>query len=543
MENYNIKNFKKKLIGFIFLLLFAAGLVWFFNYGFVEINVPNHDGQDIQYVITDSSGRSKSFDRDGGSFKKLLKRGQYQVTVLQEQENQNFFAAADVPGLLRTAKLDAALNSEKAVSFVGDNPLACINYAGILVSAPCQANIERLQAHQPATANTPSATRQFNSLIFSGFTIDDYLRVDGEIFLLASLSVHDQTIVGLYPLDPGRQNINQNRGVILTEYTDNRSYRAARLDQGFMLFSEDGQQFLRFDSLSDNSPEELQPPAPEDSNLNLYSADSANGSIVLTYSSGLTNELGGASFFPSLPEAAPDQTSEFDEGDVFSPDAVEETGGKSEVIIMDGEGGQAKSLSFDFSPDQVRLCAENVLCVLDQGVLEFYDTAGESPERLYTMDGVIQVATDGNRLLLVKNDGIVDFDPLDQSGYYHYFFGQYVFCGIQPVGGSYLVCVNDGTDSNRARHVLLIDPSQDLTDQIDKQVLELIKMPETISVAPYGNFIHISPNVGRLVVDQETGDLEYSPEVIANINQAINDKVEELGINLERYNIINPFDD
>src|SRR5690606_38943280 len=89
----------------------------------------------------------------------LVERGDYEIVATQGTKGS--LAIVSAGGFLGTNKSLALLQSEKARSFIGDNPGSCMHLVrNILASTPCRGYVEELGFHVPANATRASFVKK-----------------------------------------------------------------------------------------------------------------------------------------------------------------------------------------------------------------------------------------------------------------------------------------------------------------------------------------------------------------------------------------------
>lgn len=538
---YNTRQIKTVALLLLVLILLIGSFYWVATRSFLEITVNNAGDDEITYTITDQANDTKTVTSEKNTIKTLVRKGEQQVSV--EQGGQTSFTVVKTGGFLQTTPVELELTAKASRQFVGDNPLNCMGYTGaLMVSWLCGDEVGKARGHVPATESSASSARELSKAL-PGFSFNSLIRDKEKAYVLTSLFYHDTLGLTLFPLNQNTGEVLINQSVPLEYPADSSGaqFQMTAYRDGYLVHDDTLDNALFFDAIKDSNPENLSLPRPENSELSLYFLDVVGGSILLTYNSLPGNELLRPSYFPSSPIEHASDDSEEGTGAIDHAHYEPGTEGFSEIFIVD-KAGDEKEFAFDFVASQTRLCAENLVCFMKEGVMEVYDISGDEAKKVYDVADVLQIEVVDGALLMVTNTGVVRFDPEARSGHYQYTFGGYAYCGITPVDDYYLLCVDNGTSSSRARSALRIAPNQDVDDEIDKQVLALTKMDEINVVAPYKNYIHISPELGERELNPSTGNLEYRPETIKNVNQTINEMIKQLNINRKRYTIVNPYE-
>lgn len=520
-------NLRKRLIlsfvGFA-LLLFGYLL---FSYGFIEVEIVNPENGNLSYKINDQHQKYNE-----SSFKKLVKRGSYEV--LASQDSNNKVGVIESGGFLSTNKLSLELESQKSREFIGDSPASCFEFIkSRLLSWSCFGNAEGGKVHAPATTQIPSLNKSFSVFGYSGMRLMDFLSSDGQTYALVGVDYDDGSQVALYEFDPVTGVIDSTKSRQINELPGGKNYQASRVDDGYLIYSDDGYELMKFKDIGSEIIRINRPDVKD--GLKLYSLQTNQNTIVMVFGHEFTgSEMGGSSFFPSYPK-----NDKQNSGDGRINNSFDEGMDGGEIVLINGDDQTV--IPFKNRAHQIRLCGEKMICMLHESKLTFYELNATKLTKLFQMTGVSQIESSGKHLLVVKDDGVMVMDPLTRQGHYEYMFGGYSFCGIKPLDKSYLVCVNSKQD-NRRQSVLRINTEVDTTDYIDQQILELQELQEVKSLSIYKNLIYLSPELGELTFDEKTKMLDHNPETKKRVNESINRKINESGIDLRKYTIINPYD-
>lgn len=529
-----LEELKRKIIILLTFGFVSAVGYWLSGFSFISVTatdiLPN---ESFQYQISSGKDLSTTTSKSS-SLKKLVRKGSYVVSV--KQGTKNAFSSASTNGLFRTTQLELKLGSEKQVSFIGDNPLTCMQYRNVLFSYLCNGSAEKVQAHIPANEKSASKIQKLNMDSVFGYRIVGDVQLGGTPYLFGVLELDGGTELSLIELGSTPGQATSGTVVRLpNEFpagTDGFIIEAFR--SGFLVYSPTGKVAMFYDAIFDQDPENIELPESNDNSLsNVYSFDFRDDKTLATITNVNVVEAPNVAYKPSVPNISPE---EIHDEEVFEDEDSHE--GKARVIV--------KGLSFSTEinlnriPDQVRFCGDSMVCVLIQGELEIYDIKQDTPKLLAKLPGVTQIEPLEDRLLLVLSGGVAEYNTATLQGYYHYYFGEYAYCGLTVHSGQLLVCVENELNESRVSSVLTLDTTQNKLDDIDKQVLKISKLSQIKSLAVYNNLIHVSADYGELTTNPLTGDLGYSSSVIKSVNETILKEIQEAGIDAAKYKVINP---
>jgi hypothetical protein len=206
----------------------------------------------------------------------------------------------------------------------------------------------------------------------------------------------------------------------------------------------------------------------------------------------------------------------------------------SEVVIRNGQ--ELKIYSFNKSYAFVAICGTQKLCLGDTSTLDVFDISSSKPKPLFNIQKVVAVYRTPAGIIAVRNNGILHINADKRDGYTEYSFGSYSYnyAGIKAVDNGFLLSI---TDKHNLKHALYIDENQPNTDSIDKKVQALADLPQVDSISVYKQYIYITPK-GPTVYNPTTGTYGSDPAAQMTINQQIDNKINELGIDRNHYMII-----
>lgn len=479
-------------------------LSWVVNNGYIKVTTQNGEGE-ISYSLTNQANQ-KDVKASGeqSSFKTTLGKGTYEVLV--RSGNKSYFSLVDIQGLLKTTDVNATLESERGRRFIGHDPESCVHLIKqTLVSYECIGPISTLKTHVPATPSLPTYSK------INPYSSDDI--VEGIVETKSGddlVVIYEVEVAGHGDFEPkGTSHHNAFRmtdsGIIPSSSAalgglDEKLYSFLPYKDGFIAYDDELSKILYYQKLG-SKPTEIKTGVSKEG-LSGYSVSTDQDALVVGYS-----EKG------------------------IEGEEKESSRRKSEIAIIFNDS--TKHISLDQTYNSVRLCGDNLLCALSSEKLDVFDVSAERPVLRFSLSGVSAFVVQNNRLVVAKDKDILSLDVASRSGYIEYNLGDYSLCGLHTANSSYMICVSD---SRGKRSLLLIDQSK-TSDDIDKKILKLQDLAEVKEVSIYGDYIFISPEAGQLKFIPSLGGYSYDPEVLKNANDKINAKVNELGIDRNKYRV------
>lgn len=485
---------KKKIILLVLALSLPALAYWLYSASFIEITVPDQQSRGFTYRIVNQQNKKTKLIKDTGNTVKVrVFKGSYEIEV--NKGGQNFFALINTPGRLKTAKVEARLSAEKDRQFIGDNPAACMSYInGVLISYNCGGAFEEARIHMPATSAQPTYTLTNPNVFLAGFLGGIVNTSEGSLALIRELA-DDKSGYFVHRIN---QNLQSLGSFQLPDLSASKLYFITNYKNAFAVYDTAYNDIFYYASVR-SKPERVSVSKPQTAGVKFISASFQDNAFVKLY----TNEDS-------------------------SKDA------RSEVIVS--QDNRSRRFVFDKVVSDPLVCGKQKLCVLTEGNLELYDIESNKPEPVFKVLGVQAIYKINGELLVVKNDGILDLDIDRQIGAYEYSLGSYKFCGLQKESAGYFICL---INSRSKKVALYIDRTTANTDNIDKKIDQLQKLPEVTSISTYANFIFISPELGELVYNKSIGGYSYDPSTKQVVNQKINQEIVRVGLDRRKYTIIN----
>lgn len=517
MENIYIAgrqiNVKKAVIFTSLLLIAIFAFSWFYNHAFIKITVAGTaNGKHTYKLVNQENGDMISVENDSTSFKKLAPKGNYEVLV--SNEAGSYFSVIKTKSFLRTTTLDASLEPGKKRQFVGDNPGPCSYYdQDILISYSCAGDYSDLQAHVPASAETPTYTQNNEETDFSKLSLGGIIKLNDKKMVFAESLIDSQEAANenrLFRLLQIDDALNVADGSVLKGLDTQQFHKIQNYKRGFVVYPVD-YSFIQYYSDARAAPQELSIKPPEDAELTPSDISIRGERIAVAYS--------------DKEEVGENLDQEKSPGD--------------KTIIQLHEADNTKSFVLDDGYTSMELCGQNSFCYLNGEDLTVYDISGQKQKELFKMAGVKSVESVGDQLIIVKDDMVVGIDANSGTGSIQYSFGEYQFCGLQNTANEqgYVLCIITPENSRTA---LYIDPRKPNEDNIDKKILDLATNLDIDSISIYKNFVYIAPEFGELVYDPAINGYASAPAVRKQVNASIAQSIRGSAIDTRVYQIFRP---
>ncbi len=499
----------------IILIAIITGIVWLTTHSAITVTVTNPGKQELTYQITSSNdGSITTVKSNQNKLKKYVKNGSYEVAV--QQAETSFYKLISVRSVFKSTNIEAKLEAEKTRTFVGDGPGPCMYYGSdLLYSSSCSTTYDNLNAHIPATTQSPSFTNHSSEDTY-GLSITGIIKDNGKnnIILASESEEGHPGAIDAYELGGAPNLVGTKKSL---KNIDESVSIAQQENNKFVLYSKSLNTVLQYDSLA-SEPQSITIDKPANEDLNPVSLSLGNNRIAAVYS---TNTEG------------------IDAGlDNFGEDAASEHNDeKGTVAVQVYESGKTYSLKLDGTYKEVRLCGD-YLCALGIKNLSVYEIKNKKTKKLFELPNVLAVENDQNNLIVIKENEVISLNIAQRTGSFNYSLGTYTFCGSSSViDGGYLICVVDEANNT---HALYVNTKQTNTDSVDKKVAALVSNKKYISsVSPYKNFIYISPSVGDISYQSSTNNYGYDIEVRRSVAASINDLILKNGLDTAKYTIVN----
>lgn len=489
----------------------AVGVFLCSQYGQVTISSSGQDGgADISYVLSRQPGLSaKAVTTKSAKTTRLVSKGNYDVVV--RSGNKSFVTSVSVGGFFSKKTVSAQLASEKNREYVGNGTPGCMIYNSLLYSYACT-DTALITTHHAATATSPTYVTQSDTLMGR---IKGVLHTSEGAIIVGKKPTTEAGVAAPYTAYVLAGGLAAKTTTTLGDLSPDSDFSFLSYKDGFIAYDTTFSKILYYPS-STSKPETISDSWPKISERPVTLA-TYKDIITATFSNYVVEDSHAIEEDKQV--AKPSKSKPF-----------------TKVVIY-GQGG-TKVFDIDSYFHSLQPCGTNKICGINttlEGSFSVYDVSGTEAQFLYAIGGVQELASSGSKLLLVRSTDIVGFDADARTGSIEYPFSDFEYCGLSDNGDSYLVCLID----NKGKHVALrIDPSDDTTNAIDKQVEELQKLPEVSSVSAYGKNLHVIPKqTADLVYDPAINSLVYDPETIKAFSAAVNQKIDQLGINRQVYHI------
>lgn len=499
---------RNRIVIAILIILSLVGLFWLYNHGFLTV-VPDSSIKDraTYSVVNQVSGKSFQNTTDV-SIKRLVTRSGYSLFAVQG--NRSYFSTLKTKGFLQNTSLEIKGRLENSRTFVGNNPSNCMNLiGGVLVSYQCPGKYSSLVVHEPATATTPTFTK--NNI--NGFTqnVEGIVPYNGQGYLVMrqAENIGSGSSHLAYPLLSAEAalSVDVHNSLSLNGLDNNTDYTFSSYKDGLLAYDNTYSKLAYFPANSLSATSIISVKTSKDVTFPVR-FDNNQDSIVEVF----TNSPSHSESKNLLPNQ------------------------KLEIVVI--KNNQGRKFAYNSSLIGIQLCGTNKLCIVGHDSLSIYDISGNSLKHLFDVYGVTKIIRTGNGILALRDRDIWFINPDSQTGYDAYSLGNYQFSQFAPADhGALLTLTND-----RGKKVALyLNLDSDDTDSIDFRIGKLLVDSGNIKdVSVWGKIIYISPNYGELSFQSSTGNLDFDPVVVAKVNKGIAQDIASSGIGSD-YQIINPY--
>lgn len=503
----NNEDSKPKIKLYVVLAIVATlfiGVFWFvWNYSFIEVSVEGASNGTNLKITNQSNNQSSSLELKTKTTKKMLRKGDYQISA--SQTSKSGMSIANSTGFLRTTKTTVTLEGENARQFVGNNPSPCMYFTGVVLASYECSDIAGLTLHQPATAQTPTVNLSVED--FSYQYPQGMVRTkEGTVILtrLEAGEANPEKSIAVFLLD---DNLQISKEALILDFDPDKTYSIKTYKDGFIVHSttsNDGQYFASIDA----KPQSVTLGKPKDSTLKPGAWSASGSQTAIAFSNNTEGEKADL--------------------DNDNPGKV-----KTEVVV--NKDGKDSRFTIEVNPTSMLFCGTDKLCLLNEKVVDVYSLATDEPSFMYRVSGIDDIFPDNKNILLAKSDGIWLFNPDSATGHMSYSFSNnYTYCGAQETTNGFSVCL---INNQQKKVGLFVDTTKPDNGSIDKKIASLQSMSDVLNISAYKNFLYISPNAGTVTTQLDDG-YGLDEAKLAKSKAAITKKIQELGIDPAVYTII-----
>lgn len=499
---------KRRLLIAVLLIVFLGVLSWVSSHAFITITVENAKSGDLTYALANQgSHKSDKASSPSHTIKRLVHKGSYEILI--EQGDANYFSVSRAGGFLTTSKLSVKLTNERARKFVGNNPLPCMYYSGlVLYSYNCNGSFNEARIHVPATLSTPTYIQK-NPISTDG-TIEGIAQTGEGTLILQQPTRKSDGSTASHHIFLLQEGLKLSPGRDLADLNPSKAYSVEPYIKGFIVYDAEFSHILYYSNLAATpSPITLDKITGE--GYGPYAHSIQGDSVIVAY----TNLE-------------------------YEPRDGKTRKDKPQTKLALNQKGNLRQFTFAKTYGSFSLCGTSKLCLLRDKKLEVYDISGQKQKLLYAIDNILSIQNFGQRLLVARDNQLLDLDIDKRSGYSSYNFGDYTYCGLQTDTSGYTLCL---VNNKKKRVALHLDQQTIDKDSIDKKIANLLKYNEVEDISVYDKFIYISPNVGTPIYNLATNG--YGPDVVTlrKVNTILEQAITTVGINRSAYSIINPYQD
>lgn len=378
-----LNNTYRKYI-LIVIILFVLGLIiWLTSrFSYIEVNVANSNSGNFEYQVYRDGDLQFSQNSPEKSIKKLVPRGNYEVKVSQSTKTGLAFIKSG--GFFGTNNKEVTLASEKKREYIGNKTLACMYLPySQLVSYPCNGDISDAFLHVAANQSTPPYTRQVNSPYTGKIEGFIYQNNNQYVVIKAPEISNDQAPHAAYLINNEGE---VGKAIPLNNLKEGQDYIIKPFKTGFLAIDTSLTSAVYYTDLNSK---------PEVIAFNLDQQDKINSPYILDtldnkLAVGITEEI-------SLAVNA--------EGEDPGTNSSSGQDANSKIIIIKDN----KKTEFEFKEtfDDIKLCGNEKLCTLLDGILSVFDISGKKQKLLFSVDEVSYLAVVDNILIATKEKEVI----------------------------------------------------------------------------------------------------------------------------------------
>ena len=509
-----------------FVILFMVFLfVVISQFGFVQVDIKQSgdNSESKVQLLNQKTLKSSVSSSKESSFKKLVRRGSYEVSVFSDSGTS--FLIKDVGGFLKTSKVSANLKSENYSEFVGYTPKSCVNYNKVVaVSWGCMGDVGMFTIHRPAIGLQPTYNESGPKVLTGkqaqsqpassgeeyeesadelNGTIESIFESNGSNYMLVrevGYGESDSQHV-IYSLDNDYQI---GKRTTVKGLDSKKTYSVEGMGNGFLIYDTSMSNFYTYDT-ADSKPKRLTFDSPANQQIKPSLVKTSGSKIYILYSN-------------YIKDGESDQ----------KPKSL-----INSVITVDGDSSYSQSFDGMYI-DQFSTCG-NGFCILSNGTLNIYGLVKNKPKYLYEVKQVDTVINVGKVLLVSKPEGTVSLSVDNKSGYFGHTNNGLESCGIVYVHKDYYVdCV---VDKYKRRSLLSVDTTKNSQTKISKVVNDISNIKNVTGMSVYKNNIIINPDAGEFTRDPKTGSFGYDPVVQKSSIKSLKSSISKLGFDLSDYDV------
>lgn len=507
IQNLTPQKIKRYVVTAVLLIGSVSLLIWLYSHSFISVSTEGASGK-VTYQLTRDNSKPTEFSSSSSTVKRLVKRGNYRV--ITKSGTSSHVAVVKVSGFLGTKNIEAKLTAERSRTFVGKNPQTCMVYDRLLFSYQCGNSVTSLISHVPATDSQPTYINKTIGASAS-WQIRGTVSGPGEnvyVLVLSAAESEDGSQYYLYEINPAMKVVN--RTVLSDLNATDQTYKMQRYKNGFIAYNDPFNKAYYY--TSPGSPAKaiemnIQPP---ESKEQPYAVNFNGDLIVVAY--------------PTTAEKK-DKKNKTNASEAPVGDATN---------VFVGKDGDFKILNFKGNYSNISACGTQKMCLFGNGDISVYDISGKNPKFLYEFTGVTDMQSLDKNILFNSGGNLIDFDVDKATGYISYSLGDYKYCGFAATGNGYLLCV---VSNKGEKNALLINRDAELKDEVDKKLNTLTQLIYITGTSVYGNYVYISPNLGKLIYNPTTKVFGYDQTTKEAAKKAIDEAVDKLGIDRQRYKI------
>jgi|GEM_PF-2351800 hypothetical protein len=496
------------------------------NQSYIVIDLKDFNDT-VKLTVTDvSSGDFTITDVEANQVKQRVPTGNYTVTV--DDGQTKFLTHTNTGRFFATTQVETSRVEQNERRYLAENPNDCVGVSGVeLVSWSCGGPIATADEHVLATDDRPGFKREVNgprSWLVEGFiTVGDSsfvgLKVESDSSLIEGAFSHE-----IFPRKGSI--IDPFKGSDYDKLTSDITYSLTSDEDGFTYYygSNEALEVFRFGSLSDDLNKFTI--SQDDESLSLFSVDLSGNKqpTALFVDDELVPIPQDVNKLAALNFNLEEEINSINDS-VYNP-----------ALFVCGSNCPQESYELNPLTTQAVLCGDSKLCTIERSSLNIFDIGNELSLDANIND-VSKIIKTNRNILIMRSDGVVNFNPETLSGSYGLQTNQEV-CGINTntSSSSYLVCLQDETGKT---NVLEVNPDEPASILIDRVIAELRSIDSVENISVSNGYVYVTPLTGDPVFNQKTGFYEYDQQLLNTAVRNISNKVSSSSLVGSSYKVIN----
>lgn len=485
---------------FIVGILISAVVVVYFvsQYGQIEVS----SGDRINYSLRQNGSKITTEGVSPQKMTKVIKKGEYEL--LLKNDTSASLHIVNIKGFFQKASVRADFKKQVARKFVGENPKSCPLYGDILYSYECNTTLDSLVAHMPATTEFPTQT--INNTAYEEDVPLLSASKDGQAYIVTSAFSVDSDHVEYYVNALSKDNLVKER--IQVEGINAEVSYFSEYKDGFIAFDEDLRHIF-IATIPEGKTKKLNLNIKDiDDDLKVLFVKSANGTTLI----GLNNNATG------------------EQADIHDVDASSVN--NLFIVIADDKPSLINLVGKNYFTAEA--CGKKLLCALSGAGLDIIDYSGRKPVVKNSIADVSDIKQAGDNLLVLRGTYLFSFSPSSLHGHAIYDYGDYKPCGLYVNGSYYLMCIIH----DNQRQSLLLNPQLTDSDNVDKTIVGLKKLPQVEFLSVYEKIIMATPYGGEYEYNPAAGGYIKNENIVNESKVIIESVFRQSKLHSQGYQLI-----